>query len=300
MSYFYYMYGLYLESEIQLYNTHNLETVFSHEPDIKINISYHFIQETENQNRPYCFEGNRIWFKTMAGCFLVENGNRVFAAPYKNVSNSLLSAFIIGWCINFIMYQRGSIGIHCSALCKEDLSFFVSGCSGSGKSTTAMALINTGYKYMADDLAFISSKNNYLIYPGLPLQKMCKDVAVSVTDTEKLLYIDELKDKYAKIDKSCFNPSPVKLSAFFHLEVCDSDIIEHKTITGFNKVRFLLNSIFMSDMFGTMECPTDIKAECLRLAGKIPVIQIKRPKNKNTTDEICAIITKYLEDLCQQ
>ena len=299
MSYFYYVYGLYLKSDIKLYNSDDLICSFTPDPDIIIKTSRHFVHEFENVDGNFSLCGNRIWFMTEAGSFLIEDGCRIYAAPDDMVSNNTLSSFLMGWCINFLMFQKNIPGIHCSALSYKNKIFLISGFSGAGKSTTSMELLKNGCHFLADDIAFCSSGNNFLIYPGLPLQKMCRDVAESLNSTENLLYIDEEKDKFASVSKENFDPVPGKPSLFFQLEVRPIDNVECCEITGFEKVSVLLRSLFMESLFKTFSYPLNIKNECLRLAGEIRIIRIRRPAGKNTLNEICKIIKNYLEESCQ-
>ncbi|MBR4341853.1 MAG: hypothetical protein IKP88_03925 [Lachnospiraceae bacterium] len=296
MLYHYYIYGLYFESDIQLYESEKLLYNSPVNSDVTIKTSYHFLPETGSSNSNYSFSENRIWFSTDAGSFLIENGNSIYAAPKNDTSNNLLSAYLLGWCINFLMFQRGCLGIHCSALSHGNRAFLISGHSGAGKSTTAISLIKNGYKLLSDDIAFTSVKDGFMVYPGLPLQKMCRDIADSFCTGNNLVYIDELKDKFASIDTESFDPYPRKLSKFFKLEITDSDSVEYGVVSGFEKVSVLLNSLFMASLFRASEYPVYIKNECLKLAGEIEMIRIKRPSGKQTAVEICNIIRNYLEE----
>ena len=197
------------------------------------------------------------------------------------------------------MVQRGKIGSHSTALSFKDHAFLISGISGAGKTTTAISLIERGCKYLSDDIAFTSSADNDIVYPALPMQKLCRDVAENISDDKNLVYIDEYKDKFALIDHKNFDTVPKKLAFFFLLETGNISEIKQKTVTGFEKVTLLLESLYMSPLYRKSSFPANVQSECLKLAGSVQVIRLIRPYNKDTVDKICNTIFKTLEESCQ-
>ena len=302
MSFFYHMHGLYYESDIKLYEHNDLIIQNHQRSDVTIKLSDHFLPEFEKyKDKNFIFSNSRIKFKTEICAFLIEEGTRIYFAPLKETSNYMLSAYIIGWCMCYLMYQRNKLGIHCSALSYKDQAFLVSGNSGAGKSTTAMSLAKKGYKFLTDDLAFISSDNDFIIYPALPLQKICSDKIGTIKNKENLIFIDELKGKYALIDKKSFDDSPKKVTTLFKLETSKAITkVKHDLITGFQSLSLLLDSLYMVSFFRETSFPVSVKSECLKLASKIRVINIQRPLGLDTTDEITDIIENYLEEKWQQ
>lgn len=301
MFFYYYMHGLYFESETELYDAPELELAGYHVPDVKIRISDHFLPEFEDiRDNTMISSDERIWFRTDIGSFLIEDGKMIYVSPLNTASKAELSAYIIGWCMCYLFFQRNKLGIHCSALSYKDIAFMISGESGAGKSTTALSMLKRGCGCFSDDIAFVSSDDGYMIHPSLPLQKMCTDVADSSYNKNELLYIDERKDKYALIDKNNFDTIPKPLSVLFVIRVGDTAEVEHEEISGIKKVSVILDSLFMAPFYSIKGFPNKVKAECLRMAGAVRVIMIKRPKAKETVARICDIIEKYLEEACQR
>ena len=300
MSFFYYIHGLYFESDIKIYELDDLPIIKRQKPDVKILISDHFIDPLINKPiNTTLFSEKRVFIKMDFGYFLIENGQFIFCSPSSKASNTLISSFIIGWFMALLFQQRNRLGFHCSALSFKSQAFLISGFSGAGKSTTSISLIKQGCKYLSDDIAFTSADDGYLIYPSFPLQKVCKNELIRVGSPQKLIPIDEKKDKFALIDKDNFDGLPQKISSFFLLEVCDSQKLEYASVLGFDKVPILLNSLFLMPFFRDFGYPISIKFECLKLASSIQVIRIKRPKDIDTTDKVCNIIQHYLEEPCQ-
>ena len=302
MSFFYYMYDLYFESFIRLYDSDALLCHTNNtDPDVIILESNHFLPETSKVGDYNTFYSTtRTWFKTEIGSFLVENGNRIYVAPAKSATTNDISSYIIGCCTSLIFLQREICSIHGSALSFNNGCVIISGSSGSGKSTTALSLVKQGFRYLSDDIVILSSDSDFTVRPGLPLQKFCRNIAESFEDKNALIHINEERDKYVFIDKKSFDPLPKKVFLLIILEPGESSDLECEEIYGFSKVEYLLNSIFLNPIFQSIPYPLKIKQECLKLAGNIRIIRIKRPLGSNTVDRICGLVKEYMEEICPQ
>ena len=266
------------------------------QPDVIIRNNKQLESESDSLSEyNLLFSKKKILFRTDTGIFSVEDGCRIYYSPVQGASNYLLSGFITGWCMCYLFHQRNTICIHSSALSYNGKYFLVSGNSGAGKSTTAMNLIKRGCKYLTDDISFVSSNDNYMVYPGLPIQKICKDAVSSIKNRCNLFYVDDMKDKYALIDKENFDESNGKISVMFWLETGEASKVKHEEIKGFDKVNVFLGALYMTQFFKETFFPINVKAECLKISGSIRVVCITRPADIDTTDDICSIIESYLE-----
>lgn len=83
-------------------------------------------------------------------------------------------------------------------------------------------LLERGYRLLADDMAVVQtfsgkkdSRELALVYPAFPYQKLCRDAAVRRGYAlEKLLYINEEKDKFLVPWKGDFLTEPEPVQAF--------------------------------------------------------------------------------------
>ena len=187
--YQYYIYGLKIDSEIKLYHLDECPNTIR-----DVHIHYEHMNEKINQfvQDGYAsgiFEGS-VWFRNSTGIFQIKNGNEIIIQPQPNATEDDVASFILGWCIAFLFMQRGASALHCSALEINNQAVLISGCSGSGKSTLALALLEKGYRYLADDIAMVNPQNDLMIAPAFPMQKVCRNVAEQM-DTDTLIYINE-------------------------------------------------------------------------------------------------------------
>jgi len=74
-----------------------------------------------------------------------------------------------------VLKRFGVLAWHCAAVERDGFAALLPGVSGSGKSTTTLNLLTTGYRFLADDAAFLRVKGKSLEVTGL-------DTGVFVTE----------------------------------------------------------------------------------------------------------------------
>lgn len=80
----------------------------------------------------------------------------------------------------WLLRERGRYTLHASAAVRGDQGLLIAGDSGSGKSSTALSLIHTGWDWLADDMV--------LLEPGVPprLHALARGFAFHPTLAERL------------------------------------------------------------------------------------------------------------------
>ena len=289
----YKIYGLMIESEVKLYKLNETE-----EMDRDVVIRYGEMDETihEDASRGILskMSGDSVWFKNDVGCFLIQNGDEIIVEAYEGATEEDIASFILGWSISFLFMQRGISAIHCSALEMNGKAVLVAGYSGAGKSTITLSLLKKGYKYLADDIAMVDIENDFLIQPGFPQQKVCRNVAESMKG-EDLFYINEQKDKFAYNNTEDFCDKPQKLAAMFILDAYDGEEVIFRELKGLEKWNKVISNLFLNDAYAIFGMTGVERKRCLDIAGNTNMYMIRRPKDKDTVEEICNKIIKTVE-----
>lgn len=96
--------------------------------------------------------------------FLVSGGDTVTVALEDSALAHDASGFVLGSCFGILLHQRGLLVLHASAVAKDGRAIILCGPSGAGKSTTAAALSQRGYTFVADDICVVA-----LNAEGLPV-----------------------------------------------------------------------------------------------------------------------------------
>ncbi|HKM34423.1 MAG TPA: hypothetical protein VJY54_06745 [Lachnospiraceae bacterium] len=279
--YQYLMYGLIVHSDIPLYNL--TQTVG--DPDAYISYGKVSYDNVPSGSKNFYYSPDYVCFQTNHGAFSISNGQRITIEPTPEATLIQLTAYVIGWGFAFLFTQRGFSALHCTALDINGDGVLISGISGCGKSTTALSLIQRGYKYLADDIAMLNPLNSMEITPAYPIQKVCHNIIDSL-NPENLLFINEERDKYSYYNTAEFCCLPRRLKAVIVLRCADIPSVQVEEVTGLNKYLRTLECLFLSEIYAFSETPEGDKYRCLKLAEQIHLYIITRPYSGNTLDEI--------------
>ena len=153
------------------------------------------------------------------GRFRVSGGDRItWQRENVDVSDQDLRTFLLGSAVGALLIQRGMLVLHGNALVKDGQAIVCLGHSGAGKSTLAYALMQQGWRLLADDLVAIAPDG--LVLPGLPRIKLWEDAAVAFgLEPETLIPIRQGIRKYLLMgDRIERAEQPAPLGALYAIE----------------------------------------------------------------------------------
>lgn len=130
------------------------------------------------------------------GRFRIFGGDRIsWEREQETVSEQDLRLLLLGSAVGALLIQRGMLVLHGNALERDGRAIVCMGHSGAGKSTLAYALMEQGWRLLADDLVAITPEGQVL--PGIPRIKLWHDAAKAFgLETEELPPIRQGLDKY--------------------------------------------------------------------------------------------------------
>lgn len=91
------------------------------------------------------------------------------------MSDQDICTFLLGSAVGALLIQRGILVLHGSSMEKDGQAIVCLGHSGAGKSTLAYALLQQGWRLLADDLVAVNPDG--LVLPGIPRIKLWHDAA---------------------------------------------------------------------------------------------------------------------------
>ncbi len=138
-----------------------------------------------------------ILFFEGIGKFLVREGHEIIVEPAPGVNQILLQRFLVGAVMATLLYQRGKLVLHGSAVSLNGQGVLFLGGPGAGKSSLAATHLSHGHLFVVDDVAAIEIENGFAwIYPGFPQIKLGDEIANLVTrDNDQYVLMDDLEDK---------------------------------------------------------------------------------------------------------
>lgn len=288
--YYYKLYGVRVASDFELKQLVRLaEDEQILEPQITI-MERSLAQVFDKQNPFYYKVDTQVSYVSNSFCYmLMEEGKNIFYEKKTGVTPQLLNAYILGWGIAILFYQRGQLALHGSCLREQKKALVISGNSGSGKSTVTEELLKRGFGFMADDMVVVqkSQANDMLATAAFPYQKLCRDVAEdSAVPKEEMIYIDEAKDKYLVPYQGDFDETSASINTMIILKVSDIEQVSVQELVGGDKFRASMDALFLQPLLGEQLYIPEQGRRILEFASKVQIYQIERPREKNSKDEI--------------
>jgi len=125
-------------------------------------------------------ERAELYWESVGG-FIVEEGGEIVVSPKRDVSSRLLSIPLLGPVIGALLFQRGFLVLHASAVERNGKVTAFLGPKGIGKSTTAAKMYEAGWGLFSDDLLAVNMTRSVkpLAAPAPPLIKLNPDIEYS-------------------------------------------------------------------------------------------------------------------------
>lgn len=292
--YRYRIYGVIVESEFELKllapaceNNSSQDVITIAERDVKEEV-LSCLKAADALKKHYEISLEKSVMENIGGYYLIQN-SQILVKLKEGYTYETISAWILGFCLSMALLQKGILTIHCSAIATDSGAVLISGTPGAGKSSLAGKLLEHGYKLMADDVAAVSfTEDTCMVYPAFPFQKLCSnEVEKKALDKNKLIYINEDKDKYLVPVIDIFETTPQQLKAFFYIVKAPVEELLFKKLSGFDCFMSVKDNLFLHRLKGKWENTPEVINQCMKIASEGDVYLILRPDNKDTLNEIC-------------
>lgn len=302
MSFKYRVYGLNIESEIELEELVKIEDNQCNQIDVKIiyGKTNDKIKNQVNSNSWIGTDINEIcvYIKEIA-IYQIKNGNTIIIEPLKHKDNERIKSFLLGWSFGILLIQRKTIALHGSAISKGDKAIIISGKSKAGKSTLASAFNNKGYSFLSDDVVALDMlNNNILAHPAYPQKKVCEDVMDTLgydVNKYKINRKNSERIRYKVQATDTFESNSVKVQAIFEIVVGNEDEdVSIEKIEGNKKINYILDNIYFFGIESSLGTRPDYFKKAIQLINNTSVYKIKRPSGKITLEQQMNLIEDKL------
>lgn len=112
-----------------------------------------------------------------------EGGTRITIRWMEGISIPDLRTFLLNSAVTVALHLRGTPCLHASGVVVNGRGALLLGPSGTGKSTTAAALVAAGSELLTDDIAALDLRpHRVLVQPGHPRLRLLADSAAAVNE----------------------------------------------------------------------------------------------------------------------
>jgi len=217
--------------------------------------------------------------------YLVQNGSSITVQLFPDAKLSEVNYHLNMLPLAALVYQRNMLAFHAAAVCNENSAFLLAGNSGSGKSTLIAALIQRGWKMLADDVAVVGldEELNPIIYPSqTSIALWPKSLDLISPNSEGLPFCDPNRKEFCI--QEAVEDHPRKITGIYRLCVHNKPDVLTETVTGTNCFR-TINTILYNSHVADVLCRRDYYFSVMTsLAQDVPYLNLFRPRGVWSVD----------------
>lgn len=228
--------------------------------------------------------------------YYVKEGKSIIINIQKDATNQEMRLFLLSTVFSALIYQRGHVAMHASAIKRGDSCMLICGNSGAGKSTLTRSFIDKGYKVLSDDITVLAEQEKFVFaQPAFPFIKLWKDSLehLNMDETEGFRLREEL-EKYGFQLYREFYPEPLKIDQVFILTPHNKPEYEHEILKGVQKFNALKNQTYRYQFVLNDLRPVHFNI-LNKLANQADLILLKRPQTPIDTQKLQDKIEKLLK-----
>ncbi|HLM24888.1 MAG TPA: hypothetical protein VK274_07495 [Pyrinomonadaceae bacterium] len=152
--------------------------------------------------------------------FVVDHaGTEVWAEWCAPLTLEDTATYLLGPVMGFVMLLRGVVCLHASAVAIGDEAIGLVGPAGSGKSTTAAAFSDRGYRVLAEDVLTLDDRHDhFMVRPGYPCIRLWPAAVKTLYESET--HLPKLTPNWDKCYLDLggqFQGKPLALAAIYQL-----------------------------------------------------------------------------------
>jgi hypothetical protein len=216
------------------------------------------------------------------GAFLVRRGREIVIEPVRGVEGGLLRLPLLGAVLAVLLYQRGFLVLHASAVALKGEAVAFLGERGYGKSTMAAALYARGHVLVADDFVAVDvcRPGRPSVLPGFPQLKLFSEAAAAALhdDPGRLPWIAHGYEKRARRAEEGFSLQPLPLGRIYLLG--GGAVPEIVPVPPRETFLQLIGHSYVGRLFQQSGRGPDAAShfrQCVTLARDVPVRWLRRP-----------------------
>jgi hypothetical protein len=232
------------------------------------------------------------------GRYYAAHGNKIVVEPVPGIDEHSVRLFLLGTVIAAILYQRGQIPLHASAIVKDGRLVLFAGNSGAGKSTLIASLAKRGYVIFTDDICVLqhsSGNTEVLGTASYPMVKLWED-AIGQLDNEQFnkdFKIRPKLPKYGQFFYDKFNSKSLPVDKLFILSpqnnAGDISISKLPAMEAFREIE---KQAYKNQLISNTKLRGLHFSLLSQISGSLPVLKVTRPLTGTNVELLSDAIEK--------
>ena len=216
--------------------------------------------------------------------YRVEEGKRIIIEPLANASPEKVRLFLLGSTMSALLYQRGLLPLHGSAVETPWGGMIFVGAQGSGKSTLAAEFHRCGYRVLSDDVCAVESTPQDLrILPASAQFRLCANSYERLGTPPKACFD---VDKFAVPMGERYCPDPVPLRAIHVLSNQDAELPRFEVVRGLDRVRRLFENLYRPHFLKGQRTQNDLVCMAGVIAQRATLAAVSRRRDTTDTGDL--------------
>lgn len=223
--------------------------------------------------------------------FLIRGDRDVLIALVEGASPAMVSSLVTGLVLGIVARRNTAFALHGSAVVHEGKAAVLLGGRGSGKSTTAAALCQRGYRMLCDDMVPIGPDGR--VWPGVARPRLTADAYRRLFGNPSLAAdLWDGVDKY-QLDVA-WSQDAASRAIVFVLEPSDCSKPTSESLSGWKKVQELARHL---QILEGLDDPANVLRRASAWIAGIRLVRIRRPAEGFRIGELLTVIESELEEL---
>ena len=216
--------------------------------------------------------------------YRAEEGKRIFIEPLAHASPEKVRLFLFGSTMSALLYQRGLLPLHGSAVETEWGGMIFVGAQGSGKSTLAAEFHRCGYRLLSDDVCAVeSTKQNLRILPASAQFRLCASAYERFGAPPDSCFD---VDKFAVPMGEGYCPDPVPLRAIHILCDQSAELPRFEVVRGLDRVRRLFENLYRPHFLKGQQTQNDLVCMAGVIAQRATLAAVSRRRDTTATGDL--------------
>ncbi len=297
---FYKAYGLHLKSELSF---PELLATEKSSVDVVIRLGgidrSRFTQTDLGISRYFATDEVSYYWEDV-GAFTVRHGTEIILDPDPHVEECLLHLPILGILLAVILYQRGFLVLHGSAVAIDGKAAVFIASKGWGKSTLAATLYGRGHYLVTDDVVVLESntREHPRVFPSFPQLKLLPEAAAFALGDcpDELPRLASGYEKRSRRNIERFIEAPLPLGAVYQLAK-GQEVLAHTLELQEALKQLITHTYFAQGSYQLLQGQAGAVhlQQCMDIIRNVPIYRLERPHHLELVAAMAQLVEEHFK-----